>query len=907
MESRRPASDNNPTEKDFSPSNEEIVSNGTEIYSAVVRWLELNKQLMDMGEVWKVEKDKSDIFDDNLEAELQAIADGRSGQVLTNDTETIESDIANALKTELAELDNTIASLKENPTLTSEVRDKFREAKKYLRVARELQGLDSLTQVLKRKQYQLFKHNKGQFSSTEQKLLNNIARKLEAIDNRRQFLETSTDTALFVRRFTLETYQQQLNDGQFVETPSRLADMEWLEEQWQHDRPVLLSGHTGTGKTKMALHLAKKITGNNAELISGSEDLSTSDIVGRQGIRPVAADAKLVNGILEEVRLEFSNFKANNLDLSESELTREYQTMVRLHCQRVGVSTETYFIDGPFLKAIKQGHLVLIDEYNRIPGGIRFGLKKHFKTTSGETINLPQDGGIEHTVAEGYGLVVTANLQSDKHKEREALDNAEAREFNERVIDYVPADEAYDMALAKLLNREGAINLSAEDLSTTLKNLCDATTFTQEAYKGEQTAIYAAGGASTKKYSQLKTAVLDTGAMLAMLNNWPNAEAKRQSFQTYLNEQIVEFIEKGSYVEDRPLLIQIFTKYGFLQGCKINGFSNAELSALGVKSESASIMTTSTRLTIEDIAKLDPYQKRQAQMNDLAEGFRKSKKASSAEQETGLEQELNLREQYATQTELLTSLNIATKLDSGQMGIKDILNREQPMPTYEQIVEALSKPEVRELITTKVEQGFTQLLIVPIGLELPALIKVADGYFKTHNSATDDTYTNEGKNITNLTYGHTRRNDKHKPLHPDGLSHAEYITTHGSWQVLLIEDQLETPTPAEAQTISGRKQFSRDGRTRQQQFDTLMTDPQYQGEIGKHYHALIMQMFDTHKRTGKFPYTKTWAFLPDGLQADGAGLDGDVHDRRLFLYRRDLTNECVNGAASSAVNIDLVV
>jgi len=55
------------------------------------------------------------------------------------------------------------------------------------------------------------------------------------------------------------------------------------------------------------------------------------------------------------------------------------------------------------------------------------------------------------------------------------------------------------------------------------------------------------------------------------------------------------------------------------------------------------------------------------------------------------------------------------------MGIKGIDNKEYAFPEYSEIIKGMR--ENKEMLKTKIEQGFNQLLIVPFGMKLDDLIE----------------------------------------------------------------------------------------------------------------------------------------------------------------------------------------
>ncbi len=92
----------------------------------------------------------------------------------------------------------------------------------------------------------------------------------------------------------------------------------------------------------------------------------------------------------------------------------------------------------------------------------------------------------------------------------------------------------------------------------------------------------------------------------------------------------------------------------------------------------------------------------------------------------------NLKEQYLANQELLVKKGLIEMLSTGDLGIKAINGKENPLPSLEQIKERLEAN--KELIEKKAKQGFTQLLIVPFGLPVKQLMDTYSNTIKEHKA-----------------------------------------------------------------------------------------------------------------------------------------------------------------------------
>lgn len=81
----------------------------------------------------------------------------------------------------------------------------------------------------------------------------------------------------------------------------------------------------------------------------------------------------------------------------------------------------------------------------------------------------------------------------------------------------------------------------------------------------------------------------------------------------------------------------------------------------------------------------------------------------------------NLQEQYNFQKKTFEDLGILERLSTGEMGIKAINGTEYAFPSFQNILVTARKN--KEVLKTKTEQGFSELLIVPFGMKLDDLIE----------------------------------------------------------------------------------------------------------------------------------------------------------------------------------------
>ncbi|KKU73706.1 MAG: hypothetical protein UX98_C0005G0082 [Parcubacteria group bacterium GW2011_GWA2_47_26] len=102
--------------------------------------------------------------------------------------------------------------------------------------------------------------------------------------------------------------------------------------------------------------------------------------------------------------------------------------------------------------------------------------------------------------------------------------------------------------------------------------------------------------------------MLDQGRVLGMLQGWPVADAKGQTFQEYLNDHLRDFLNQEDFPEkDRKLLLKIFITKGFFAG--INMKSDNKKRLMHIEFSAGGIVYRKTPHGIEIAFLLDPYRK----------------------------------------------------------------------------------------------------------------------------------------------------------------------------------------------------------------------------------------------------------------------------------------------------------
>jgi MoxR-like ATPase len=411
--------------------------------------------------------------------------------------------------------------------------------------------------------------------------------------------EKLTETEpLVLRQAELIEYKEDLaKSGHICITPSVEKDLEAIGDRMLTGKPMFLHGPTGTGKTSLARFAATHFTGKDPEMVFCNPQTKESNVWGKTGIKPAK-----------------------------------------------GGAIETVEIYGPLAKAMIDGKTVIFDEFTALPKEQMVFIKGVFNAKVGDRINIVGNGIVE--IKSGFQMIFTANLKSEKNPERQDLPPEIAREFeqNNLEVKYTPSDEAYDIMLSRLLNRDGTLDMSFYDLNTTLPNLCKVMAEIQESYTNETNKEVAkkagAMDASGKVYS-LKKFVMTQGSVEAILSSYlieRQTGKKERSFAEFLDERFKTALTFKEYPkEDRILVAKILASKGFLLTLtakdldlpedifKLNTIKamRGEDAISELQKESGAVK----HLTLKDVAELDPFHTRAEILKGKAEALLGDEKA----------------------------------------------------------------------------------------------------------------------------------------------------------------------------------------------------------------------------------------------------------------------------------------
>ena len=189
--------------------------------------------------------------------------------------------------------------------------------------------------------------------------------------------------------------QHDLNRYSFAETESRQELIREVLPDLLQGAPVLFQGETGSGKSQLAKYISERYLGKTPTIVSVSEQIKESQIMGSRGLE----------------------------------------------------AGQTVFNYSEFVKAQKEGRPVILDEVNLMPHEFAGLLHDLLQKTRWRCLGSSDDGRANPITAP---IMATANLKSERYKQRYELDVATLRRF----IGGAGAREIHYLDIGKKIRKE---------------------------------------------------------------------------------------------------------------------------------------------------------------------------------------------------------------------------------------------------------------------------------------------------------------------------------------------------------------------------------------------------------------------------------------------------------------------
>jgi hypothetical protein len=485
-------------------------------------------------------------------------------------------------------------------------------------------------------------------------------------------------------------YKRQIKEKGFALTESRQKMLNWIVENAMAGRKVFLVGSTGTGKTELMLCAFRELGNGEYEIASWHEGTTPRDLLGQMEIRKSEGDG-----------IE-SGFKPGPL-------IRAYQ------------------------KGIPLGHEELTGGTNRA----MLGLKYVWNLKEGQRIQLAELNGTPVDV-EKVIEIATGNPKDERTKDREELDPAILRMLKGLNVQYMPADEMTKVALATLMEDNGVLELSKEEVEF-IKRLAEAASLMQQCHNSEipaDTEWELKRITGLDNFSLTKN-FLDTGTFFSLFAKYDFEKARGRSFSEYISKQLAEFINDPKTLgteEERKILMAILKLKGVVS--ERSDFNKVETEIPAAKKDYLLPSELGFINGGKELAEGDPFLTEEER---LAEKQRKlaemAKKFGGAPEHKELVKDME--EQYGKRRETLEYFEFINKKKNS---IKGVDNKEYAMPTWEEIRSAITKEHLEKI---KEHIQNPMLLVVPVGMrvkEMAGKIGSKKGALTKHEAVYTDNW-----------------------------------------------------------------------------------------------------------------------------------------------------------------------
>ncbi|MCD6422454.1 AAA family ATPase [bacterium] len=370
----------------------------------------------------------------------------------------------------------------------------------------------------------------------------------------KEMVEKNPELAAFVQYSKLREYQRQYCRTGFIWSPSRerlfraiLYNLVIVNQ----NRPLLLVGDSGTGKTRLARQTALRLT--DKPCYEAGEE-------ARDRIQPLLGSAEI------DQEGSFVRYGPLGQALTGKKTSRD--------------------------KKAGEGGIFYLDEFNTYPpSALRALVKQISGKRPGEEVTFSAWRGHSEKIAPKFAFIGSCNLPSEKHPDRPHMPVEVERELIAILeVDYpeqsVENPELYEMMLAVLLDPTGELRLQEGEVEPEWIEEVDPTTQEkkevvnedpkaggtlwrfanlvrelQKSYRGEENVLTPARGDD----SYLERAIIDIGRVLAWLREFQISQRLSGiTLKEFLQSKLAEWASQPTLPpEDRELIKEFCEAYGF--------------------------------------------------------------------------------------------------------------------------------------------------------------------------------------------------------------------------------------------------------------------------------------------------------------------------------------------------------
>lgn len=428
--------------------------------------------------------------------------------------------------------------------------------------------------------------NKKQPDGIVQKYLTQLEKDLNKNAAEIEALKMSSPEAYFaINLSTLKKYQRclktQSKDGnkELAQTPYVEKIMQEIDDNFRLNMPILIHGHLGSGKTESAMHYAANVLHKKALIISGSKQMSMSELYGHQTLSIDKMPQEELDEFEKEVSDKMSKWLKEHPEFenNEDEKNRAQERFLQIYLTKFKSGTISKFYLGPIYEAMEQGRPLIIDEVNAIPHEILISLNHILTRKAGETLIVQQDGGREIKIQEGYGVIMTGNINEgdERYIDRCNLDPAFLNRLKIINYEYLPQDyegslkngqkkELYQLLLSMIADRRGNITAPADTLEK-MWRLAQGASLSQRLFAGKEVSggYYFNRAGQTPANIILEQNVASIRSLERIISRWQLDGCVYELDHYIWNE----FINNTTSQVDKAYLYQLFKdKYGFFRG-----------------------------------------------------------------------------------------------------------------------------------------------------------------------------------------------------------------------------------------------------------------------------------------------------------------------------------------------------